>query len=445
MESYAECWIGSFYVGATKNDIDPGLISLVRASDKHIVTTNGRELPYVLRRWIRDVDEDEPVDAVFYRTPARVIRDRLELQGYTLEAAQDAFVVSLKARVRYLAEAVEGEHGSFFKGEHELLASTSIDDWMSALRHIKDNDLKHNFHGPTNEWDGGLHGYMLNHEWYGYEGPDLKVGLRLAIEICSDDDEFVYDVTDLVLAGDFEANADLVEYALALSASAYANSGKTIILTEGRTDSRILENALRLLYPHLADYYSFMDFEASRVQGGAGHLVNLVKAFSGSGIVNRVVALFDNDTAAAAALRGLRGVTVPQNLRVMTLPSLDSLTRYPTLGPSGDALLDVNGIAGCLELYLGDDILRDDHGQLAPVQWTGFDPAIRKYQGEVTNKDALHARFGDRVARCIADCTVLSRTDWSGLDVILQEIFRAFREADGRDFRELHVQYHQRD
>ena len=55
---------------------------------------------------------------------------------------------------------------------------------MAALRHIKDNDLKHNFHGPTNEWDGSLHGYMLNHEWYGYEGPDLKVGLRLAIEIC---------------------------------------------------------------------------------------------------------------------------------------------------------------------------------------------------------------------------------------------------------------------
>lgn len=64
-----------------------------------------------------------------------------------------------------------------------------------------------------------------------------------------------------------------------------------MILTEGRSDASLLNDALHLLYPHLADYFSFMDF--AEYGGGAGQLANLVRAFSGAGIVNRVVALFD--------------------------------------------------------------------------------------------------------------------------------------------------------
>ena len=37
MGSYAECWLGSFYVGSTKNEIDTGLMQLVRSSDKNVV------------------------------------------------------------------------------------------------------------------------------------------------------------------------------------------------------------------------------------------------------------------------------------------------------------------------------------------------------------------------------------------------------------------------
>ena len=47
-------------------------------------------------------------------------------------------------------------------------------------------------------------------------------------------------------------------------------------------------------------WLGFMDFEGVRIGGGAGSLVNIVKAFAGAGIVNRTVALFDNDTAARA-------------------------------------------------------------------------------------------------------------------------------------------------
>jgi hypothetical protein len=442
MGSYAECWLGSFYVGATKDELDPGLISLVRASDKRVVATKGGDLPFAMRRWMENVEDGAPFDAVFYQTSAGVVRDRLELDGYTLEAARNAFTLSLGARVRELAEWVEGEYGSLFEAEHRLLASISVDDWIATLRLIKKDGVRHSFQNPVDTREGGLKNFMLSNDWYGYQGPDSKVGLRLAVEVCSDEDEFVYDVTDLVLAGTFASSDELVEYATALSASEVARSSRTIVLTEGSSDSRIIKEALKLLYPHLADYYSFMDFEANRLQGGAGHLVGLVKAFAGSGIINRVIAVFDHDTAAAAALRGLQGLALPSNVKAMMLPPLDFLVRYPTLGPSGGAVLDVNGIAGSLELYLGVDVLRDQSGELAPVQWTGFDHAVRKYQGEVTFKQAVHRRFDERLARCVADRAVLAQTDWSGLHAILRQIFGAFRETDADDIIALHAEYH---
>jgi len=88
------------------------------------------------------------------------------------------------------------------------------------------------------------------------------------------------------LSGDVDANEDLVTFTRAISAASAARSNKTVVLTEGVTDSRILAVSLTLLHPHPADYYSFMDFEAARVGGGAGNPANLVKAFAG--IVNRI-------------------------------------------------------------------------------------------------------------------------------------------------------------
>jgi hypothetical protein len=430
--SYAECWVGSFYVGSTKNHIDPGLIELFRSSDKCVVPVTGEQLPRILTRWAQFVDEDE-LTTVFYRTPVKVARERLDLLGYTLAAARRAFNISLAAQVRESERRVGGAHGALFERDHRVLSTLDVDSWLATLRHIKAAGLPPHFNHPTNNWDGTLLGYMLLHDWYGYEGPDQNVGLRLALEVCADDDDFVYDVTGLVLGGECDAEDDLVASAIATSATSAARSGKTVVLTEGVTDSRILAASLQLLRPHLADYFSFMDFETARVGGGAGNLVNLVKAFAGAGIMNRIIALFDNDTAARAALKALEMVALPGNIRVIQLPPLDLLRQYPTLGPSGEAVLDVNGIAASIELYLGVDVLQQGGGSLAPVQWTGLDGTLRRYQGEVVGKPALHERFFARLDRCRADASRIAETDWTGIEAILHQLLAAFREADEAD------------
>ena len=35
---------------------------------------------------------------------------------------------------------------------------------------------------------------------------------------------------------------------------------KTVILTEGSTDARVISEAMKLLYPHMVKFYSFIDF-----------------------------------------------------------------------------------------------------------------------------------------------------------------------------------------
>ena len=123
-----------------------------------------------------------------------------------------------------------------------------------------------------------------------------------------------------------------------------------------------------------------LDFDSSRSQGGAGHLVSIVKAFSGAGITNRVIALFDNDTAAREARRSLDAATLPSNFAVLHYPDLDALRHYPTLGPAGLSHLDINGLAASIELYFGADVLLLD-GTLAPIQWKGYCEALQGVSG----------------------------------------------------------------
>ena len=150
---------------------------------------------------------------------------------------------------------------------------------------------------------------------------------------------------------------------------------RVIILTEGDTDKRILERSLKLLgafaqvlYPHLADYFHFFDFTGKKVGGGVGQLANLVRAFAAADVQHRILALFDNDTAAKAALSNLLLDSLPKNISVRRYPDIALAQDYPTVGPSGETTMDINGLAGSIELYLGQDVLVDAAGVLSPVQ-----------------------------------------------------------------------------
>jgi hypothetical protein len=432
MGSYAECWLESLYVGSTKNDYDPTLIELFRSADKRTKRVAIKELPKPLRGGIDSVDNaDEEIDVVYYTSPVLSVRDRLDLKGYTLEAAKLAFNRRIQVEMqRHLEEEVLQGMEEFHQNRARLLATLDADQWLATLRHIKESDI------GLPQWATSEFGqessheeFMLRNDWYGFPGVDLNIPLRLALEVCAKSDSFIYDLTDLVSAGYFNKDEDFVALASGLVANEHASHSKIIILTEGRSDGWILSESLKLLYPHLCDYFTFMDFESAKVEGGVSHLARIVKSFAGAGIANKVIAVFDNDAAGEDAIRSLRTINLPGNLSVVKLPDLDMLRDYPTIGPSGASCMNINGSAASIELYLGVDVL-SENGKLLPIQWSSYNYAVEKYQGEVLEKSKIHQRFKEKLLHQKNSHNLMEDRNWSGMCAIMASIFSAFHDYD---------------
>jgi hypothetical protein len=211
-------------------------------------------------------------------------------------------------------------------------------------------------------------------EDYGTEEPEIlveldpRVSLRLAVDEMADDAVLVrLNLDDLSRRGLLDCSLPIAEQAHRELSAGVARDASLVVLTEGSSDSQLLSLALSVTHPHLVGFLTFMDFGYG-AQGSAGDLAKLVRAFAGAGIANRVVALADNDTAGRDALRQLRQVELPANYRVLHYPDLPLLENYPTLGPQSDepVVMNVIGLAGSLELYLGQDVLTAD-GELRPV------------------------------------------------------------------------------
>jgi len=382
--------------------------------------------------------EDEPeaeLVIVKYVAPSYVVRDRLELMGFTRSTAFAAFDMAVRReRVEHHAriERLRPQLGPDYEDDDgAALDGLTADEWMTGLRSIRDGGLK-----ATHRKDPSLKDlppvtrYMLTHQdrWLGFPSYEIRHAIRLALEVCAED-EVVYDVTDLVLGEVVDPTDDMVLYADALLTADVARTRRLIILTEGASDRWMIERSLAVWFPHLAEYYRFMDFDGARVAGGAGPLAGMVKAFVGAGIANRVLALFDNDTAGASAIRSLAQVALPTNIKVLQYPRLDLAVSYPTLGPSGPAIMDINGLACSVELYLGRDVLEQEEG-LVPVQWRGYDEGLKRYQGEVAGKKGIQERFEEKLRRAEADPSIRIEQDWSGMRLILEQIRTAFHGDD---------------
>jgi len=426
MGSYAECWLENFYIGTTKDHFDYELMHLFRASDKKIGRLAVKDL---LRPagWAEHVNNPrQKINVVYYSSPASVVKDKLELKGYTLRTAKRAFMKRMRIQAKRYSKPPTGLE-TYYADRARVLKTVQIDSWLETLRQIKERGLgARSRRVPSFERISNLEEFMLAEDWYGFSGADLCVPLRLALEICDSTDNFTYDLTDLVDQGELEKNLDCVAVA-----SEFVGTPKIIVLTEGRSDAWILSESMKLLYPHLRSQFSFMDFDAARVEGGASHLVRIVRSFAGAGIVNRAVAVFDNDAVGQEAIRSLRGTLLPPSLSVLKLPDLTYLRKYPTVGPSGRKTMDVNGSAACIELYLGDDVLREN-GKLPLIHWGAYSQSAGIYQGSLsdTDKGRIQRQFKEKLSRQKGRPDPIEDQNWLGLRAILSCILSAFHRFD---------------
>jgi len=380
-----------------------------------------------------DAEDEDANTSIGYFAPAWVIRDRLEVMGFTLAAAKEVFEQGISMRIAEIRDS-NAESDEFENDEISVLETLSFDAWLAEFHEIIARKLY--WWNVSASWEAEHVSdvsealtYMLEHDSdhiFGFPQVDIRYVLRAALEACEPDTPIVQDLTGVISAGYHDREQAIAADARERLLNDFPANAKIIVLTEGVTDRRALEGTLQLIYPHLADYYSFMDFSGAQLAGGAGAVVTTLKAFAGAGIANRIIALLDNDTAARVAMRSLDRMQLPPNMRALHYPPLEYAKEYPTVGPAGEAKMDVNELAGSLELYFGADVLRGPNDEFIPVHWRGFERTVGQYQGELMEKAALQEKFAQKLRATGQDATLLRTLDWSGMSAILDVVRNAF-------------------
>lgn len=430
MGSYTELYIADYPVYSTKSYVDPVVMIIFQESDKNIYERKVSNRNKIV--W-GDLEDNEIEMAVEYSASVENIKERLDVLGFSLSKAIDNFYNCISLKIDEIGEMLENASSNSdlakeLLSEREMLQCSNLQDWLNAYKVIFERKITAKDIDKI-ESEHVILKYILSsseHELdYKIPFTDIRFVLRLLTEVAPQDALVTQDITEVVSAGYYEEDTPVCEFSVKQLTKDYPVNEKIIILTEGSSDIYVLKKSLTLLYPHLSQYYSFMDFKLSSAAGGVGSLVATIKAFVGAGISNRVIAIFDNDTAALAARKQLDKLQFSENFRVMCYPDIELAKNYPTLGPNGITYMDVNGLACSIEMYFGEDILTQN-GNLVPVQWKGYEASLDQYQGEILRKGDLQNAFFGKVDACMKNPSIINAKDGSSIRLVLRQIFLAF-------------------
>jgi len=165
-----------------------------------------------------------------------------------------------------------------------------------------------------------------------------------------------------------------------------------LIATEGSSDAHILQHALDLLKPDIADFFRFIDMSESHPFPGTGNLHKFAKGLSQIDVHNQLVLLYDNDAEGRAMFTRSCALKLPDNMRIAVLPDLEALSTFPTIGPGGIHTMNINQRAAAIECYL------DLEGEKTPdalVRWRNLIKDTNTYQGSLENKRLFMKAFLD--------------------------------------------------
>jgi hypothetical protein len=372
-----------------------------------------------------------------YQCAAADVRDRLEVMGFTMHRTEVAYRRRRHEHIRELRErraSMPDIYDEETEEEIKALAELDFKTWMHSFAQLKRRSTTLPYGGRRIRIDPVtrvLKEVPEDDDYvgeFGFPHIDPRFFLRAVVEVVEGRGLITFDYSDLVTAGYLPRSArpcaDAETFLLG-----DPSAGRVVVLTEGTTDRRALVSALEVLAPHLVDYFAFFDFEGSNAEGGAGALVRMIRAFAGAGIRNRTIAVFDNDTAARAALSSLRNARLPKNLRILRLPPVPLGKRYPTVGPSGRVAANINGRAGSIELYFGEDVLRRGDGSLTPVRWRSLDAGSKAWHGNFDDKARLQKAFDQKVQRWRGKRVPPTERTWDAMRAIINRLVFAFADS----------------
>lgn len=403
-----------------RDGVDQLFFILFTSDERYTVT--GPEAYELLKSNCGDLDPDECVVAGF-RSTAGAIRDRLDLLGVDeavlAESLQqivgEALAANRSARERFPSE----EFAESRDREESALEGLTWERWAEVVREAVESGR------PLGEWGGRF--YEGSARWLMglWEYHDERYAFRALLEVLDPDEQITLDVSQLDLSW-VEDSVDPQEFARGLVAYATEGGLPPVVLTEGTFDAQVLTAAIRIRRPHLVGFLRLPDFSRG-LSGGSAELRQTIRGLAAAGVPNRVVGLFDNDSAGRDGARPLSN-SLPDNIAFTFLPELALAVDYPTIGPQGATSMDINGLAVSIELYLGADVLTVD-GELVPVEWSSYIKAVESYQGAVQDKKGIQDRWRAKVRAVDKDPSLVELQDWSGIDLLLDHLMETIKSV----------------
>lgn len=349
-----------------------------------------------------DFDPPRSFTPIHYVTTAAKMRERLTLLGVRA-SHKDAAVETAWAEM-LVREPRDGGRGL---AVGPTLAD-AIAEWLVELNEP-----------PKDAWDRPKYELLLATSSVRID--DYSI-LRFFADRVPDDFQVALDLSSVWGLHDQLPTPTFCADARAEVQSNADQAAPTIVLTEGSSDAIVLGAAVELLRPHLAGFITFMDYSASPA-GGVDGVVKGLRAFAAAGVGNRVIGLLDNDTAGKEGMRQIGLNPLPARMKAIQLPSLELAKDYPSIGTEGLVSKDINGSAVSIELFMGEDVLRDHNGLLTPVQMASWNEQHKQYQGAITSKADIKKKFFDKLAAARAGG--FDRNAWADLDALLDHIIAA--------------------
>ena len=251
-----------------------------------------------------------------YRCPVQHLCDRLDVMGFRLTSVQAALTqfareqISLIGMFRVgLRDPVEQERQTMAeKAATDLLNKSTFEQWRDAYirlmtRWNSSRDVGLTEHGPLDRYLYRFTSEERDAPIAGIRSPfgDARSTLRAMLSAFDAEAEASLDCSRLLAEEWIDPNVELTALAIDRLLAPARATEPIVVLTEGPTDTRLLCRSMEKLYPHLRGFYTFLDHEGFSPPAGTGNIANLVRGLAASGISNRVVALFDNDSAGTVA------------------------------------------------------------------------------------------------------------------------------------------------
>ena len=373
--------------------------------------------------YFAESDEDPGQMEMAFTRPLRDVVARLELLGFTLEAA--------KAEYLSAAEAQREDHDDAGDDESErsrdLMSFEEFCAFATAhpIQSLDDTFIRPRDDGNDDQIKGRFSDESVTSRLPGFSPYDQKgysersyfgqlVGIIHPYSLLR------------VLAGNSENLAAAIVWQYGpLVENGYASESEFVpaarrtqtflVATEGSSDAHILKHAFASLRPEVADFFRFIDVSERHPFPGTGNLLKFAEGLAKIDVQNQLVFLFDNDAEGYETYQRLSCISLPPNMRAMMLPELEAFRAFPAKGPEGVHPADINRRAAAIECYLD---LRLEGYPPAQVVWTNYKPELATYHGTLEHKDTYTRAFLKQRPEALAT----GRHDVSKIRAVLEAI-----------------------